>query len=114
MSAIEQLKHDSRRLRGTLRESLADAVTGALAEADTVLLKFHGSYQQDDRDLRDERRRSKLEPAYQFMIRTRTPGGVVSAAQWLKLDAIARTFGNGTTHLTTQIGRAPSRARVCQ
>lgn len=102
MSAIEQLKHDSRRLRGSLRESLADPVTGALAEADTVLLKFHGSYQQDDRDLRDERRRSKLEPAYQFMIRTRTPGGVLSAAQWLKLDAIACTFGNGSLRLTTR------------
>lgn len=102
MSAIEQLKHDSRRLRGSLRESLADPVTGALAEADTVLLKFHGSYQQDDRDLRDERRRSKLEPAYQFMIRTRTPGGVLSAAQWLKLDAVARTFGNGALRLTTR------------
>jgi sulfite reductase (NADPH) hemoprotein beta-component len=102
MSAIEQLKHGSRRLRGSLRESLADAVTGALAETDTVLLKFHGSYQQDDRDLRDERRRSKLEPAYQFMIRTRTPGGVVSAAQWLQLDAIARRFGNGTLRLTSR------------
>jgi sulfite reductase (NADPH) hemoprotein beta-component len=102
MSAVEQLKRDSRRLRGTLLESLADPVTGALAEPDTVLIKFHGSYQQDDRDLRDERRRSKLEPAYQFMIRTRTPGGVVSAAQWLKLDAIARTFGNGTLRLTTR------------
>ncbi|PKM05706.1 MAG: sulfite reductase, partial [Gammaproteobacteria bacterium HGW-Gammaproteobacteria-4] len=76
MSALERLKRDSQRLRGSLRESLVDAVTGALAEPDTVLLKFHGSYQQDDRDLRDERRRSKLEPAYQFMIRTRTPGGV--------------------------------------
>lgn len=102
MSAIEHLKRDSQRLRGSLRESLADPVTGALAEPDTVLIKFHGSYQQDDRDLRDERRRSKLEPAYQFMIRTRTPGGVVSAAQWLKLDAIARTFGNGTVRLTTR------------
>jgi len=102
MSALEQLKGDSRRLRGSLCESLANPVTGALAEPDTVLIKFHGSYQQDDRDLRDERRRSKLEPVYQFMIRTRTPGGVVSAEQWLKLDTIARTFGNGTLRLTTR------------
>ncbi len=102
MSAVEQLKRDSRRLRGTLLESLADPVTGGLAEPDTVLIKFHGTYQQDDRDLRDERRRSLLEPDYQFMIRTRTPGGVVSAAQWLKLDTIARTFGNGTLRLTTR------------
>lgn len=100
--SVETLKRDSRRLRGTLVESLADPVTGGLAEADTVLLKFHGSYQQDDRDLREERWRSKLEPAYQFMIRTRTPGGVVSPAQWLKLDAIATGFGNGSLRLTSR------------
>ena len=69
----------SRCLRGTLVESLADPLTGAIREDDTALIKFHGSYQQDDRDLRDERRRQKLEPAYSFMIRTRLPGGVVHA-----------------------------------
>ena len=99
---VEILKRDSRRLRGTLVESLADPVTGALAEDDTVLLKFHGSYQQDDRDLRDERRRSLLEPAWQFMIRTRTPGGVVSPEQWRKLDAIAMRYGNGSLRLTSR------------
>jgi sulfite reductase (NADPH) hemoprotein beta-component len=99
---VERIKAESRRLRGSLVESLADPVTGAIAEADTVLLKFHGSYQQDDRDLRDERRRSLLEPAYQFMIRTRTPGGVVSPEQWLKMDAIATRFANGSLRLTTR------------
>ena len=60
---------------------------------DTKLMKFHGIYQQDDRDLRDERRRQKLEPAYQFMARVRLPGGVCTPAQWLKIDELARAYG---------------------
>jgi len=102
LSVVEKIKAESRHLRGSLIESLADPVTGAIADADTQLIKFHGSYQQDDRDLRDERRRQKLEPAFQFMIRTRLPGGVVSPQQWLKLDAIATTHANGTLRLTTR------------
>jgi len=101
-SAVEGIKANSRRLRGTLEASIADPVTGAIAEADTQLIKFHGSYQQDDRDVRDERRRQKLEPDYQFMIRTRLPGGVVTPAQWLALDAIATQYANGTLRLTTR------------
>jgi sulfite reductase (NADPH) hemoprotein beta-component len=102
LSAVETIKAASRHLRGSLIESLADPVTGAIAESDTQLIKFHGSYQQDDRDLRDERRRQKLEPAYSFMIRTRLPGGVVTPGQWQKLDAIATTHANGTLRLTTR------------
>jgi len=102
LSAVEGIKTRSRLLRGTLAESLANEVTGALAEDDTQLIKFHGSYQQDDRDLREERRQQKLEPAYSFMIRTRTPGGIVSPAQWLALDAVADDFANGTLKLTTR------------
>jgi sulfite reductase (NADPH) hemoprotein beta-component len=102
LSPVEKIKAESRYLRGTLAESLADPVTGAIADSDTQLIKFHGSYQQDDRDLRDERRQQKLEPAYSFMIRTRTPGGVVTPQQWLKLDAIAATYANGTLRLTTR------------
>ncbi len=102
LSPVEGIKAASRRLRGTLEESLADPVTGAIADADTQLIKFHGSYQQDDRDVRDERRRQKLEPDYQFMIRTRLPGGVVTPAQWLALDAIATRYANGTLRLTTR------------
>src|SRR5512141_263058 len=102
LSAVEGIKAASRRLRGTLTESLADPLTGAIADADTQLIKFHGSYQQDDRDLRDERRLQKLEPSYQFMIRTRLPGGVVTPQQWLKLDAIATNYANGTLRLTTR------------
>jgi sulfite reductase (NADPH) hemoprotein beta-component len=69
LSEFERIKADSRHLRGTLAASLADPVTGAISESDNKLLKFHGSYQQDDRDLRDERRLQKLEAAHAFMIR---------------------------------------------
>lgn len=99
---VEDVKAQSRALRGTLLEGLADQATGALAESDQVLIKFHGSYQQDHRDLRDERRLQKLEPAYSFMIRTRTPGGVISPEQWLKLDRIATTFANHSLRITTR------------
>lgn len=100
--SVEDIKSESNRLRGSLLESLADPVTGSLRESDQTLIKYHGSYQQDDRDLRDERRRQKLEPAYQFMIRTRTPGGVVTPRQWLQLDAIARTYANHSLRITTR------------
>ena len=71
--SVEDIKQESARLRGTLLESLANPVTGALNEDDQTLIKYHGSYQQDDRDIREERRLAKLEPAHAFMIRTRTP-----------------------------------------
>ena len=100
--SVESIKQQSARLRGTLLQSLANPVTGALAEDDQTLIKYHGSYQQDDRDLRDERRRQKLEPDYSFMIRTRTPGGVVTPAQWLKLDAIATTYAERGLRITTR------------
>ncbi len=101
-SPVERIKQASRLLRGTLTESLADPLTGAIREDDTALIKFHGSYQQDDRDLREERRQRKLEPAYSFMIRTRLPAGVCTPAQWLALEGIARRYGNGTLRLTTR------------
>ena len=100
--SVEDIKRDSARLRGSLLQSLADPVTGALREPDQTLIKYHGSYQQDDRNLRDERRRQKLEPAFQFMIRTRTPGGVVTPAQWLQLDAIATRHANHSLRITTR------------
>ena len=101
-SSVEQIKQSSQRLRGSLRDSLDDAHTGAIRDDDTVLIKFHGSYQQDDRDLREERRQQKLEPAYSFMIRTRTPGGVVTPQQWLALDAIATRYANASLRVTTR------------
>ena len=102
LSAIERIKAASRGLRGTIVESLADPITGALHEDDAQLIKLHGSYQQDDRDLREERRLQKLEPAYSFMIRTRLPGGVCTPQQWLALDEIARRYANGSLRLTTR------------
>ena len=101
-SPVEKIKADSRFLRGTLVESLADAVTGSLRDDDQTLIKYHGSYQQDDRDLREERRQQKLEPDYSFMIRTRTPGGIATPEQWLKLDAIATRYANASLRVTTR------------
>ena len=98
----ERLKAESDYLRGTIGESLLDPITGAVSERDTRLIKFHGIYQQDDRDLRSERRRQKLEPAYQFMIRVRLPGGVCRPQQWLDLDRLARECANGTLRITTR------------
>ncbi|GIX26447.1 MAG: sulfite reductase [NADPH] hemoprotein beta-component [Burkholderiales bacterium] len=102
LAAEEALKAASNFLRGTIAIGLEDPVTGALAEEDAKLLKFHGSYQQDDRDLRLERQRQKLEPAYCFMVRVRMPGGVCTPAQWLALDALARAYANGTLRITTR------------
>lgn len=102
LTPVEHIKQRSNYLRGTIVESLADTATGALAEDDTQLSKFHGFYQQDDRDIRSERLRQKLEPAYSFMIRVRVPGGVATPAQWLVLDELAREYGNNTLRLTTR------------
>jgi len=100
--SVEDIKKTSARLRGTLLDSLANPITGALHDDDQTLIKYHGSYQQDDRDIREERRQQKLEPAYSFMIRTRTPGGVVSPEQWLKLDRIATTYAERGLRITTR------------
>jgi sulfite reductase (NADPH) hemoprotein beta-component len=101
-SAVEVIKKASRGLRGSLVESLDDALTGAIRESDTQLIKFHGSYMQDDRDIRAEREHQKLEPAYSFMIRTRLPGGVVTPQQWLAMSKLARDYGIGSLRLTTR------------
>lgn len=98
----ETLKADSDQLRGTVEQSLADEITAAVSPDDAKLIKFFGVYQQDDRDVRDERRRQKLEPAYTFMARVRLPGGVCSPSQWLKLDELARAYGGETLRLTTR------------
>ena len=103
LSPDETMKYESDYLRGTIAEGLLDRITGAVPSDDDVkLMKFHGIYQQDDRDIRDERRRQKLEPAYQFMIRVRLPGGVCTPAQWLMLDELARDHGGETLRLTTR------------
>lgn len=98
----ELIKANSNYLRGTLRESLADELTGALEPADAQISKFHGFYEQDDRDLRQDRRERMLEPEYAFMLRARLPGGVCTPEQWLALDGIGRTLANGALRLTTR------------
>ncbi len=98
----ETLKAQSDQLRGTIARGLVEELTAAVPGSDPKLMKFHGLYQQDDRDIRDERRRQKLEPAYTFMARIRLPGGVCTAPQWLKLDELARTYAGSTLRLTTR------------
>lgn len=96
------LKLESRYLRGTILQGLSDESTGALAESDTLLTKFHGIYQQDDRDLRESRQQQQLEPAYSFMVRVRVPGGVCTPLQYIAMDDLATKKANGTIKLTTR------------
>ena len=98
----EGLKTQSRYLRGTLSEGLDREITGEITEDDQQLVKFHGMYLQDERDLRHERAKKKMEHAFSFMIRVRIPGGVATPKQWLAMDQIARDYGNGTMRLTTR------------
>lgn len=101
-SRSERIKEASAYLRGTLAEGLRDEITGGITEDDAQLVKFHGMYLQDDRDLRGKRGRKKMEKAFSFMIRLRVPGGVCTPGQFLKIAHIARTYGNGTMRLTTR------------
>jgi sulfite reductase (NADPH) hemoprotein beta-component len=101
-SEVEIIKENSNYLRGTINESLVNEITGSLAADDTNLIKFHGSYQQFDRDLESERKKQKLEPLYSFMTRVRLPGGIATPQQWLTIDSLSDKFGNGTIKLTTR------------
>jgi sulfite reductase (NADPH) hemoprotein beta-component len=101
-SRNERIKEASDYLRGTLTEGLRDEISGAISEDDQQLVKFHGMYLQDDRDLRAERGRKKMEKAFAFMLRVRISGGVLTPTQWLALDQVARDYGNGTMRLTTR------------
>ena len=102
LSANEGIKSASNFLRGTIAQELKDDSTGAISEDNQQLTKFHGLYLQDDRDLRTERRRAKLEKAFSFMLRVRLPGGRCSPAQWLVLDKLADEQANGSLRLTTR------------
>ncbi|MGA2017064.1 MAG: NADPH-dependent assimilatory sulfite reductase hemoprotein subunit [Opitutaceae bacterium] len=98
----EQIKAQSRHLRGHILQDLEDASTATISEESAQLAKFHGVYTQDDRDLRAERRKQGKEKAYIFMARIRVPGGVCTTGQWLAMDEIADTFGNGTLKITNR------------
>ncbi|MFL5256059.1 MAG: NADPH-dependent assimilatory sulfite reductase hemoprotein subunit [Rhodopila sp.] len=102
LSANERIKENSRFLRGTIAESLGRIETGSLADDDTQLTKFHGFYQQDDRDLRAERGRQRMEKAFMYMVRMRVPAGIVSPKQWLAIETLALERGNRTIRLTTR------------
>jgi len=101
-SAIEKIKEASDHLRGTIRESLQDEVTGAIREDDQAVIKFHGMYQQDDRDRREERAAKKLERLYSFMIRLRLPGGFLTADQWIAVHDIAGNNSTGVIKITSR------------
>jgi len=102
LSANEGIKTASNFLRGTIAQDLLDTSTGAISEDNQQLTKFHGLYLQDDRDLRNERRKLKLEKAFSFMLRVRLPGGRCTPSQWLLLDQLATERANGSLRLTTR------------
>ena len=102
LSKVEDIKEASNYLRGTLAASLEDRSTGGISDDDTTVSKFHGIYQQDHRDQRNERKKAGLEKSFIFMIRVRVPGGVCTPEQWLKIDALADQYGSHTLKLTTR------------
>lgn len=102
LSPTELIKTKSQGLRGTLADSLKDEHTGALRDDDQILVKFHGIYQQDDRDRREERAEKKLENLYSFMIRLRIPGGLIRADQWVAAHHIAGQYSTGIIKITTR------------
>lgn len=102
LSSVERVKMASNGLRGTIKESVANELTGSVPEDDANLFKFHGMYQQDDRDRRDERAQKKLERLYSFMIRLRLPGGFMTADQWLATHDIAGKNSTGVIKITTR------------
>jgi len=102
LSPIEKIKVESDGLRGTIVQSLHNEITGAISEDDQALIKFHGMYQQDDRDRRDERAEKKLERLYSFMIRLRLPGGFLTPEQWIATHNIAGENTTGVIKITTR------------
>jgi sulfite reductase (ferredoxin) len=101
-SAVEGIKETSRWLRGTLADELARPESDHFSDEDKQLLKFHGSYQQEDRDARKNRSKAGVGKHYMFMVRLKLPGGKMTGKQWLALDDIAGAYANGTIRLTTR------------
>jgi len=102
LSSTERIKQKSDGLRGTLAEGLKNEVTGAIADDDTALVKFHGMYMQDDRDRREERAEKKLERLFSFMVRLRVPGGLLTPEQWIAIHHVAGENSTGTIKVTTR------------
>lgn len=102
LSPTEKIKTESDGLRGTIKESLQDELTGAIREDDQALIKFHGMYQQDDRDRREERAEKKLDRLFSFMIRLRLPGGFLLPEQWIAMHEIAGENSTGVIKITTR------------
>src|SRR5690242_19486796 len=98
---VEEIKGESHGLRGHLRQDLEDD-TAHVSEETAQLLKFHGSYQQDDRDQRAARKKQNLDKAWIFMIRSKIPGGRLTPDQYLQHDRSASELGNGTLRITTR------------
>jgi len=103
LSDNERIKRESNFLRGTIAEDLNDELTGGFTADNFQLIRFHGMYQQDDRDIRAERAKQKLEPLHALMLRARMPGGVITPQQWLAIDAFAQEHTMyGSIRLTTR------------
>lgn len=103
LSDNERLKRESNHLRGTIDQDLNDAITGGFTSDNFQLIRFHGMYQQDDRDIRSERAKQKLEPLHNVMLRARMPGGVITPKQWLAIDKFATEHSlYGSIRLTTR------------
>ncbi|WP_448565473.1 assimilatory sulfite reductase (NADPH) hemoprotein subunit [Thalassotalea ganghwensis] len=99
----ERLKRESNFLRGTIEQDLKDPVTGGFTADNFQLIRFHGMYQQDDRDIRAERAKQKLEPLHNVMLRARMPGGIITPTQWLAIDKFAQEHTSyGSIRLTTR------------
>src|SRR5262245_57919855 len=102
LSPVEGHKAESRFLRGTLADEVVDTAVEHLSDANKSLIKFHGSYQQEDRDARKNRSKAGVGKAYMFMIRLKLPGGRLTSDQYLAMDDIAGKYGNGTLRVTTR------------
>ena len=102
LSPVEKIKKESRGLRGSIVTGLAEEITGAISEDDQAVIKFHGMYQQDDRDQRDERAEKKLDRLYSFMIRLRLPGGFLTPQQWIATHEIAGKNSTGVIKITSR------------
>lgn len=99
----ERLKRESNFLRGTIAQDLQDPLTGGFNGDNFQLIRFHGMYQQDDRDIRPERTAQKLEPLHNVMLRARLPGGIITPAQWQVIDKFAEEHSlYGSIRLTTR------------